>query len=390
MTAAVTRWGQAALGPGHQPWNHVVWPGDVAWAPPAYVWDVASALRVPAVSRATALYSGLIRQCALDAYRGSSPLARPRLLDRPDPTRPRSWWVGVQVEDYLWHGNAVHVVTDRNAEGWPSAVAWVPAAAVSFRHAPGEPIRYWVGETEVPTDDVVHVRRSANRWNPEVGVGVVEQHLATIDRVALEEEYERSALTRAGVPSVAVIAPNPSLSQEEADDADDRWAEKFAVRKPVFLPQGTQVVPLGWSPSDAQMVEARKASLTDVANAFNLDGYWLGAPMSGLTYRSPGPLYLTLLRTSLEPVLADLEQTWADAWLPRGQAVRFDRLQLTRDEFGSAIDALAKATAPPQSAPDLGPILSVEEARLYLGLPPSQGSGPTVSSPIDTEEEVPA
>jgi phage portal protein BeeE len=373
-----------------QPWNRVLWPhetdprmGGVLPGTP-YVWDVESALKIPAVSRATALYSGLIRQCAMDAYRGTTPLPRPRLLDRPDPSRPRAWFVGVNVEDYLWHGNAVALVTDRNAEGWPSAVSWVPARWVYLSSDPGQPRRYYVGATEVPTDDVLHVRRGANRWDPDLGVGVVEQHLATFDRVALEEEYERSALTRAGVPSVAVIAPNPSLSQDEADDADARWAEKFAVRKPVFLPLGTQVVPLGWSPSDAQMVEARKASLTDVANAFNLDGYWLGSELKGLTYRSPGPLYLSLLRTSLEPVLADFEQAWSDAWLPRGQAVRFDRLQLTRDDFGASIDALAKATTPPQSAPDLGAILGMDEARLYLGLPPE--TGPTVTSPVDTEE----
>src|SRR5262249_34797117 len=41
-------------------------------------------------------------------------LPRPRLLDRPDPTDSRAHFVGLQVEDYLWHGNALALVTDRN------------------------------------------------------------------------------------------------------------------------------------------------------------------------------------------------------------------------------------------------------------------------------------
>lgn len=134
-------------------------------------------------------------------------------------------------------------------------------------------------------------------------------------------------------------------------------------------------------------------SLQDVANAYNLDGYWLGAEQAGLTYKSPGPLFLALLRISLEPVMADFEQAWADAWLPRGQAVRFDRLQITRDDFGANIDALAKAIAPPVSDPTIRPILSPEEARLYLQLPATEGV--TSTSPVATEEapapqEVPA
>ena len=382
-----------------QPTNRVVWPteGNPYWGGTLYsgapfVWDVDSALRIPSVSRATALYSGLIRQCAMDAYRGTEPLPRPRLLDRPDPTRSRAWYVGVNVEDYLWHGNALGLVTARSVDGWPQSVAWIPAAWVAVTSVPGEGVQYWNGATKLPAADVIHVRRGADRRNPVRGVGVIEQHLGTLDRVGLEEEYERQSLVGSGVPSVAIIAPNPDLSQAEADAGKATWMEKYAgpVREPAILPYGTTVTPLGWSPSDSQMVEARKLSLVDVANAFNLDGYWLGAEMRGLTYRSPGPLYLGLLRTSLEPVMADFEQAWADAWLPRGQAVRFDRLQLTRDDLGSSADALTKLTAPPQSDPEVGPIMSTVEARLYLGLPAAMEGGPTIASPVDTVEGPPA
>lgn len=374
------------------PTSKIVWPpsegGDPRgwwWYGPS-VWD-AAASRIPGVGRAVSIYSGLIKQCPLDAWRGAEPLPRPRLLDRPDPTAARSWYVGLNVEDYLLHGNAIGLVTARSQEtGWPQAVAWYPASRVAITWGPSDPLRYWYGGTELPADDVVHVRRSADRFNPHRGVGVVEQYLAMFDRVHAEDAYELNALTRSSVPSVAVITPNPDLSQEEADDADDAWAEKFAVRKPVFLPYGTQITPLGWSPLDSQMVEARKLSLVDVANAFNLDGYWLGAEMKGLTYRSPGPLFMSLLRTSLEPVLVDLEQTWGDAWLPRGQSLRFDRLVLTRDDFGAMVDTLSKAIAPPQSDPTVGALLSPEEARQYLGLAAVATGAPTTTSPVDTVE----
>ena len=372
-----------------QPWTRVIWPHEresaigAGYASGPHVYDVPSALRLPAVARAQALYTGLIKQCPIDAYRGVTPLPRPRLLDRPDPESGRSWFVQVQVEDYLLHGNALQLVTRRNAEGWPASVAWLPAAWTSISWQPGKPTEYSVGGQRLPIEDVIHVRRGADRTNPRRGVGVIEGHLATLDRAGLEEDYERNNLSGAGVPSVAITVPNPGASEEELEDAFARWMDKFygPVRQPAFLPAGTVVTPLGWSPEESQMVEARKMSLLDIANIYNLDGYWLGADASNLTYRSPGPMYLGLLRTSLEPVMADLEQGWSDAWLPYGQSVSFERLSLTRDDFATSVETLAKATE--------SGLLSIPEARQYLGLAAPGGPALSVISPIDTEESEP-
>jgi HK97 family phage portal protein len=218
-----------------------------------------------------------------------------------------------------------------------------------------------------------------------------EQNLRALDRVASEEEYSRSAFT-AGVPAVAVIAPNPRLSQEEADEAKADWLLKFGgpTREPAILPAGTVVTPLAWSPEDAQMVAARQLSLQDVANMFGLDGYWLGAPSASLTYKSPGPLYLQLLRTSIEPMLQDFEQVWSDTLLPRGQSLRFDRWQILRDDFAVTVTTLVAATG--------AGIMTTEEARQYLGLgllaagvPPVSSTSPVATTPVDeaTPEDVP-
>lgn len=347
-----------------------------------YVYDVESAKRIPAVARALGVYGGAVKQLPMDAYRGSEALERPRILDRPDPTNARSWFVQVQVEDYLMNGNAIHFVTSRDASGWPASCAWVPASWVYVMWRPGAAgVTYYVLGNQIPTEDVVHVKRGADRFYPARGVGVVEEHLSTLDRVALEEEYERSSLVNGAVPSVAVITPNPKLSLEEATTAKADWMALMggANRAPAILPSGTQVVPLGWSPSDAQLTEARRMSLTDIANMFNLDGYWLGAPSASLTYRSPGPMRDELRVNSIEPLLVDLEDVWSYAWLPRGQSVHFDRNPLTRDDLGTTANTMRTLVGVGS------PIISVEEARQYLSLPmTSQPDAPTVLSPVDT------
>jgi HK97 family phage portal protein len=349
-----------------------------------YVWDANSARRVPAVGRALQLYSGMVKQMPIEAYRGYTRIPQPRLLGQPDLMRGGPEFVGLSVEDYLLSGNTVSLVTSRGHDGWPLSVTWLPAQWVYIAWSVGQglPDYYYLG-TPLPFDDVIHVRRSADRFYPVRGVGVVEEHLSTLDRVATEEEYERNALTDGAVPSIAVITPNATLTQEVADAAKASWMEKFSgpTREPVFLPNGTVVTPLAWSPTDTQLAEARRMSLLDVANMFNLDGYWLGSPVAGLTYKTAGPQYQQILRTSLEPVLADFEAIWSQAFLPRGTVCRFQRAQLLRED-------LATSTAAAVAAYGAG-LISLPEARVMLGLPPNEpgaAGSPETVSPDDPDD----
>lgn len=329
---------------------------------------------LPAVTRATGLICGLVRQMDIDAYRGDTRLPRPRLLERPDPTQntSRAWWVGQQVEDYLIHGNAIHLITARGADGYPLAGMWLPASNVGITTAPMfddiyPTLRYWFNGHELPNADVVHVQRGADRGNPQRGVGVVEQHLVAFGRLQKQQHYEADSYDTSGVPSVAVITPNKDLTQAQASLAKTAWMEQFALRQPVILPFGSEVKPLAWSPSDAQMVEAHQMSLQDVANMFGLDGSWLGAPSQGMTYKSIGPMFLGLVRETIDPITDDFEQIWGDAWLPWGQKLWFRKPDILTDDLPTEMGWMDKALR--------AQVMTVEETRSRLGLPPDLPPG---------------
>jgi len=352
-----------------QPYNGVVWPTltDLAGVPAPLVWDVATARRLPSVGRALSIYGGMIKQMVMDAYRGIVPLPRPRILEQPDPDRGRGWWQQVMVEDYQLHGNALALVTSRGPDGWPTTVSWLPASMCALEWDPRDPaaLRYtlrWDTAVTLPAGDIIHIRRGADPWCPARGIGVVEEHVRTLDRTAREEEYQRTSFN-SGVPSVAVIAPNPRLSQQESQTAGDQFWDRYGGtgRRPGVFPAGTVITPIAWSPSDAQLVEARGASLLDVANLFNLDGFWLGAPAAAMTYKSVGPMYTDLLRVSVEPVLSDFEDILSGSLLPRGQRVVFNRTDVLRDDFASTITALRGAVD--------GGLWTRDEARAYLRKP---------------------
>ena len=335
------------------------------------VWDAQTARSLPGMGRALGIYR-MIVQCELEAYRQTRAgdrrvlellPARPRLLERPDPDLARPTFVGAHIEDYLLHGNAIHYITARDAERWPAAVRYYPAHRWTIQpNDDWTDVVYQLDGREVDRERVVHVQRGIDPDYPFRGVGVVEQHLRSLNRAGLQEAAETSSLTDRGMPSVAIIKPNPEPDPEGDTAVADAWVERFSgsTPKPGIFPAGTSIIPLSWNPTDSQMVEARQMSLIDVANVMNLDAYWLGAPGSSHTYKSPGPMFLALLRSSLSEVMAAFEDEWSFRWLPRGQRVAFDRVVLQRDDLGSMLQAFTTGAV---YFPDKN------EPRAYMGFP---------------------
>lgn len=351
------------------------------------VWSAETARTIPGVGRALDLIGGLAMQMSLDAYRGVMPLPRPRLLTQPDLDKDLPTFVDVQIADYLLHGNALHLVTVRDrSTGWPAACRWYPATAWHvYRDPDTGRRRYWLHGREVPLDDVVHVQNGADPLNECRGVGVVEKYVNALDRVALQDERLRSDTAQGNVPSVAITLPeNDDSDEDELDLEAEKFEQKLDARnggrRPAFFPHGTVVTPLAWSPNDAQAAVARSMSLTDVANMFGLDGWWLGAPNGSHNYKTPGPLFLVLVRTTLNRVLAPFEATWSRKWVPAGQRVRFNRDEIQGDDWPTTIAAAVQATG--------RPVVTVDEVRTTrLGLAPLGGDaaelapGPSAPAP---------
>lgn len=354
------------------------------------VTDVPSARGIPGVGRALDLYRGLIATCALtrvSAGRTSST----RFLSRPDPDMGPSAFVGAHVDDYLLDGNALHLVTLRDRTGWPAAVRWFPSTMWGVvEERPGIP-SYFLNGNRVDRDDVVHVARPVrDPMHPWRGLGVVEQHLRTLQRSGLQEAAESENLRSRGMPAVAVIAPNQELDETAVDAAADKWVERFTgpEPRPGIFPKDTQIIPIAWNPEQGQMVQARGMTTKDIANAFNLDGYWLGAEGSSHTYRSPGPLFLSLLKTALNPVMRAFEEEWGFQWLPYGTELRFDRSELLRDDLLTMVQAFTTGAT---YFPDKN------EPRRLMGLPeveewpePPVPPAAPVPVPDDPAEDDPA
>lgn len=359
------------------------------------VWNAETAQSIPGLGRALGVY-GMVAQCALmhvrrPARRGEvleGPV--PRMLQRPDPDMALPTWIDVHVKDWLLHGNATHLVTSYGADGYPASAKWYPAHAWGIQEdrEDGQPI-YTLNGKSVPRGRVVHVRRGSDPNFIHRGVGVVEQYLNTFNRAGLQSAAETANLTDRGMPAVAITKPNPEHDPENDDKVAEKWVERFRgpEPKPAIFPSGTEVKPLSWNPTDQQLVQARALTIKDIANATNLDGYWLGAEGSSHTYRSPGLMLLALMRVTLAPMLRTFEDDWSTAWLPYGRGVELDRLELLRDDLQTMVNTFARGR-------DAGLFPDINEPRVYMGfreleeselpqVPPQLGEPPEDEPPAE-------
>ena len=321
---------------------------------------------IPAVGRAMGVITSRMTQMPLTLWAGGVQVKpTPRLLVQPDPGLDYPTMMNALCWDYWIHGNAILYTTAVDQVGDPAAAMWLPAERVScWQDAADGRIWYEFGGIILDTGRVVHLKRRLDPWQPWRGVGVLEQHMRAFALSSDRMAYESRLLQDSGVPSVAVTIGNPDMSQDEAEAAKSSWVEKFsgAKREPVFLPQGSTVAPLAWSPEDSQMVEAAKASRGDIADIFDLDRWYLGVADGSFNYKSAAEMNRSLVRDTLAEHIRTFEAGLSGRWCDEG-------LQIRLDLSGQVADDKPTTVAWVRSAVDAG-LMTIDEGRAELGLSP--------------------
>jgi HK97 family phage portal protein len=339
-------------------------------------WQTSAALGIPAVWRARMSISQAIGQCPIGAWRGIEQIdPLPIVLREPNPGEDRCNTVAAWVCDLLDHGNAFGVITDVNAEGKATAVQPFPATAVTVAREPDSGrvvyvVQYPDGSPSRSFDrsEVFHAKGASFPGSLR-GIGVLEAGLGTLDRMTAEGAYAARAFA-SGVPSGLLKVRDPDLQVGTDDGPADyatakgikrAWQDSVATGDVAVLSELVDFTPLSWTPSDAQMVEARQLSLVDVANLFNVDPYWVGSSQVSAPYQNVQDAAVQYSRFTLGFWITALEAQFSRL-LPRGQEARFNRDSILRDSQTVRVDNNVKLK-------NAG-LKTADEIRADEGLPP--------------------
>ncbi len=218
----------------------------------------------------------------------------------------------------------------------------------------------------------------------EYGVtpGVLDIHAAEIGMGSQALSYSRS-MFRSGVPSGYLKVNIPNFGKPMADQLRQQWVGYHGgdERSVAVLNSTTDFVPLTFNPVNMDLINARKMSLLDIANAFGIPPYFLGADVgTSNTY------------SNAESRNRDLQQSlihWASAaedvltaLFPQNNWVEVDFRGLLRPDVKTRYESYSMAIKDGW--------MTIAEVRSIENLPPLPEQGyPAANPAIEAPQEVP-
>jgi HK97 family phage portal protein len=321
---------------------------------------VSSAATLPAVTRATSLIVDTLAGLPWDVSRGRETLITPDWLDDPQATRYDGrihaavqpgrltrveFWAQV-IQSTLWYGNGFVAITERNLDGTPKAGAMHVIHPDLVEYVPGH--GYFIKDPDstewipIPDGQLLHFRGLGELDERKFAMGVLERHAQSL-RVAYEVRNYTTGTFQSGVPNGYIKVTNPNITEDQANAIKSKWLENHGNKRSIaVLNASTEFTPLSISPVDAQLVEVGKWSMVDVALAFGVDPYMLGAPTDGNTYANVESRMLSFIQNTLLPWARRIEATLS-AELPRGTWLKVDFNGLLRADTATRFNAYSTA-----------------------------------------------
>jgi len=363
--------------------------------------SATSAMRVSAVAACVAKISGAIISMPLHVYRldgGEIPERQPRddlwykLNEQPSAQyTAASWWEGVSMAQLL-RGDAFALIR-RGLNGNIREILPLPWGSVSpVREVSG--VRYYVNLTShgistwFESSDILHFPGLGFDDATMRSMSVIQYGARNaIGNALAMDEYSGKFFEGGAHPSI-VLSAAAKMNPQQIADLQAAFANKYsglanAHRLPLVLTEGITAQELSLSAEDAQLLEARKFQVLDVARAFGVPGYMInestGSTSWGTGIESIGRGFV---QYTLQPWLRKIEQELNRKLFPRdtGRFVEFYRDALIEGDSKSQSEYFRIALGGPGAGDGH---MSVNEVRRIKRMPPVAGGDEIYRAPRD-------
>lgn len=181
-------------------------------------------------------------------------------------------------------------------------------------------LTYWVGSTEYPAHRIKHM------WLLKLpgkltGLGPIEAAKTEL-RGALElRDYAALWFSEGNVPN-GVLTSEQVLTKDDAKVYREAFESAHGLK---VLGKGTTYTPIMLKPADAQWLESRQFSTTELARLFGLPASLMLAAVEGsaMTYSNVEQDWIAFVRFTLMGYMRPIENALTELTV-RGQSVRFN------------------------------------------------------------------
>jgi HK97 family phage portal protein len=192
-----------------------------------------------------------------------------------------------------------------------------------------------------PADEILHVRGLSS--DGILGRSVISDARDVIGIAQATQEYAGRLFKNDATPGVVIKSPKP-LGKEAAMRLRDSWNDAFAgssnARRTAVLEDGLTVEKLSMTADDAQFLETRKFTRSEVAGLFGVPAHLIG-DLERSTFSNIEHQGIEFATHCIRPWAVNWEQAIARALFtaPRKYFCEFNLDALTRGDLKSRYDA---------------------------------------------------
>ena len=342
-------------------WVEPLIPGRPAYMAPSGIEVTAdSAIRMSTVYACVRLLGDTISSLPLGAYvrRGRNRISyisafgeQPEWINKPNPEATRLEFFEQVISSLNIHGNAFILTVRDDMDEVRELYCVHPEDIRIERPGPGEPIIYKMRDSVgaysriLTSKEMLHIpmfRLPGSLY----GLGPIAAARLTIGAAMAADTYAAAYFGNAANPGGVIEVPN-ELTEEQASDIGRDWnithTGPYRAGKIGILSGGATFRPLTLNAQDAQLLEARRFNVEDIARLFRVPLSLLGHPVAGsMSFASVEAQNLSFVQHSLRPLLERLEQALSGL-LPEPEGfIKFNLDALLRGTTLERFDAYTK------------------------------------------------
>lgn len=317
-----------------------------------------TSLTLPAVYRAVTLISSGVSQLTVDVWRGQEQIKAPQWITRPDIKISRLAFLEQTVTSLVTQGNAFwRVIRSSPADPVEALVVVDPNDVFIEDHTDTFQYR---GKTLQPwqMQHLALLRIPGQRR----GLGPIQSARLELSGAIDMRDYSANWFTAGSIPN-AVLKSDSMLTGEDAKRYKDAFLEAVNANEPIVLGQGLAYSPIFLSPKDAQFLESREFSTSEIARLFGVPAHLLLINQEGSsqTYANVQDADLSFTRWTLMRYIREVEEAFTSL-LPRTQVARFNVDAILRASTKARYEAHKIALE--------AKFLTIDEVREIEGLDP--------------------
>lgn len=315
--------------------------------------SVERALQLGPVFAAGRLLASSVASLPVKQYRAGSDGSRTRLplaslFVQPSAVGTLHDWIFRAMTSMVYRGNAIGLVTARDANEYATAVEWLHPDWVTvidtLLYGPGSftnPLWYVLGKP-VPAEDIVHIP-----WFPVAGkvwgLSPIGAYAATVATGLAAQEYSADWFNSGGVPPGTFQNENQTVEEADAQIVKQRLVQAIRSHEPIVYGKDWKYNPISIPPNEARFIETMQLTATQIAAIYGIPPEKIGGTSGhSLTYANVEQQSIDFVQFTLLGWLTKLEDALSGL-LPRGQYMKFNVDALIRVDIATRYEVYEKS-----------------------------------------------